>query len=97
MFKLRWSGLCEGEGLLWQLEQHLGCQTRGSRFASSIHYAAYSESLRTFLFGVRLSNCTSDHFAMAPRVVFLCRQWKLVMLLGENVFLEIEEPTRHTK
>ena len=70
MFKLRWSGLCEGEGLLWQLEQHLGCQARGRRFASSIHYPGYSESLRTFLFDVRLSNCTSDHFAVAPRVVF---------------------------
>ena len=52
--------------------------------------AVYSESLRTFLSGVRLSNCTSDHFAVAPHVVFLCRQWKLVVLLGENVFLEIE-------
>ena len=36
-------------------------------------------------FGVRLSNCTCDHSAMA-RGVFLCRQWKLVVLLGENVF-----------
>ena len=39
LFKLRWSVLCEGDGLLWQLEQHLGCQARGRRFASSIHYA----------------------------------------------------------
>ena len=59
-----------GRGLLWQLEQHLGCQARGRRFASSIHCPGYSESLRTFLFDVRLSNCTSDHFAVAPRVVF---------------------------
>ena len=28
----------------------------------------------------------SDHFAMAPRVEAL--QWKLVALLGENVFSE---------
>ena len=59
----------------------IGCQAWGRRFASSIRYAGYSE---TFLFGVRLSNCTSNHFAMAPRMVFLCKQWKL----GEKVFLE---------
>ena len=27
-------------------------------------------------FGVCLSNCTCNHFAMAPRMMFLCRQWK---------------------
>ena len=44
--KLRWSGLCEGEGVAMAI----GCQAWGRRFASSTRYAGYSESLRTVSF-----------------------------------------------